>query len=596
MVFAQSDYAILLEQILVESEPLSVAERQLVTELEQVIHATSDLAVIESWLSIRLQELPQSFDPESSLAQTIDRLLQPIRDGAGEEPIVLTALVSGASAVTPFTSWSELMAALDQPQRIIDLIATYGTHETITDAITPEEKQTAAALLAFGSADLNGDGVIDASELAPVDRLDFLNATGGFAGGALGGVALVPLLDDVSHQPASADFAFESEVMLLREVDSGAAAPQPSDDGEAEAIGGGTTVEDTTTGTQASDDDQAPVSTGPAVDARLQFVDVGLDGRVVADGDGRLQPNAAAPAGLLLLGTEGDDDLVGSDGDDTVVGGSGNDHISGGDGNDTIDGGAGNDTILGGGGDDAISSGLGDDIVLGGDGNDVIYAGGGSDVIEGGAGDDVIDGDLTGPITAALVQSDAAPASTAGEPDRSMRSGADAGDIDTVIYRGQQSEYEIKVADRVTTVSHRHHDASDSPSSGGDGVDRLTHIERLQFADKLLVWTSAGGDTFVWQVAGTLTAVFELSNDGSDGAGPSHADSLDLSGIDWLLGADGDMFDFRGLADGGDINLLEAGAVIDLQAGELDLIGQAGIEDHSMLLGIYDNLPADYIG
>lgn len=93
--------------------------------------------------------------------------------------------------------------------------------------------------------------------------------------------------------------------------------------------------------------------------------------------------------GMIVMGTEGDDDLLlGSGGNDSIYGYGGNDRLEGGGGNDTLYAHGGNDTILGGDGLDSIAGGEGDDIIDGGAGADEILTGPGNDRITGGAGAD----------------------------------------------------------------------------------------------------------------------------------------------------------------------------------------------------------------
>ncbi|MBP6012573.1 MAG: hypothetical protein KBA31_10130 [Alphaproteobacteria bacterium] len=105
---------------------------------------------------------------------------------------------------------------------------------------------------------------------------------------------------------------------------------------------------------------------------------------------------------MVLGGTEGDDRLqAGHADDDTVWGDGGNDWIDGGNGNDFLYGGTGNDTFVDSGGNDVIHgeagddtamAGIGDDLVFLGDGNDYADGGAGIDEIQGGAGNDIIKG------------------------------------------------------------------------------------------------------------------------------------------------------------------------------------------------------------
>ncbi|KFB08426.1 cadherin-like domain-containing protein [Nitratireductor basaltis] len=95
----------------------------------------------------------------------------------------------------------------------------------------------------------------------------------------------------------------------------------------------------------------------------------------------------------LIIGGDGDDDLVGSECADDIHGGAGDDHIDARGGDDVIFGGDGNDHILAGSGNDLVYAGAGNDIVHAGAGNDVVYGGAGHDTLFGEDGDDVLYGE-----------------------------------------------------------------------------------------------------------------------------------------------------------------------------------------------------------
>ena len=99
---------------------------------------------------------------------------------------------------------------------------------------------------------------------------------------------------------------------------------------------------------------------------------------------------------VVIIGGEGNDNLVGTDFDDEIDGRGGDDEIFGLGGNDTIDGGAGDDTINGGAGDDTLFSGAGNDALFGGAGNDrMVQDGSGSQTYDGGEGTDTYEIDLS---------------------------------------------------------------------------------------------------------------------------------------------------------------------------------------------------------
>lgn len=95
----------------------------------------------------------------------------------------------------------------------------------------------------------------------------------------------------------------------------------------------------------------------------------------------------------MISGGDGRNYLRGDDGADTINGGSGFDDINGNMGNDFILGGAGTDWAVGGKDDDTVFGEGGDDIVYGNLGNDTLGGGTGNDLVRGGQGDDVVRGD-----------------------------------------------------------------------------------------------------------------------------------------------------------------------------------------------------------
>ncbi|MFP3526776.1 hypothetical protein SB912_30245, partial [Pantoea sp. SIMBA_072] len=76
---------------------------------------------------------------------------------------------TGDSQLKPYISWADFADHLKHPASLINFIAAYGTHATITGATTEADKRAAAVALVLG-----GSG-------SPLDRLDFLNGTGAYA-------------------------------------------------------------------------------------------------------------------------------------------------------------------------------------------------------------------------------------------------------------------------------------------------------------------------------------------------------------------------------------------------------------------------------
>lgn len=90
----------------------------------------------------------------------------------------------------------------------------------------------------------------------------------------------------------------------------------------------------------------------------------------------------------LVIGNQGNDNLLGGAGDDTFFGGKDGDIIDGEGSNDLLFGNLGGDTVRGGGGDDTIFGGKDNDNLFGDDGNDILYGDKNADTMTGGAGVD----------------------------------------------------------------------------------------------------------------------------------------------------------------------------------------------------------------
>lgn len=112
--------------------------------------------------------------------------------------------------------------------------------------------------------------------------------------------------------------------------------------------------------------------------------------------EGSRQPQSDG-TGLVIVGTNGPDDLRGDSQDDLICGlggrdairgRSGNDRLYGGGGHDDIRGNAGGDQIYGQGGLDVLRGGGGDDTIRGGAQDDTMRGYIGQDLLIGGAGDD----------------------------------------------------------------------------------------------------------------------------------------------------------------------------------------------------------------
>lgn len=164
-----------------------------------------------------------------------------------------------------------------------------------------------------------------------------------------------------------------------------------------------------------------------------------------------------------------------------------------------------------------LNGGDGNDVLNGSSGVDVLNGDLGDDRIIGGAGDDVVDGGLG---------------------------------RDVAVFSGNRASYSITTQNGITTVS------------GADGIDRLTNVERLEFADQTIF---LGGVS----LSGTPNADNLLGGEGDDTLnGLGGADNIyGFTGNDILIGGAGD--DTLVGATGNDIyEVTEAGDVVVEQAGE----------------------------
>ncbi|TCR61772.1 peroxidase family protein [Bosea sp. BK604] len=339
------------------------------------------------------------------------------------------------SRVKPYESWFDFALSMKNPASLINFIAAYGTHSTITSATTLEAKRDAATLLVMG-----GPG-------APADRLAFLNGSGAWANDADG--VTITGLDRVDFWigglaekkmtfgamlGSSFTYVFEFQMEQLQAGDRFYYLSRTQGLNLLNELEGDSFAQLIMRNTTAGDED-APHINGAAfqtasfileVDQNKQVTGLGADGKadplhtnpvlqamsplVVRDNPAtaEIDTNYLRYTGLehvVLGGTAGNDTLIGGEGDDTLWGGAGDDRLEGGYGVDHLHGGAGNDIITDSGtdigaadvihgddGHDVITPGNGLDLIFGGRGNDFIYGGTEAKTVSGGEGNDFIRG------------------------------------------------------------------------------------------------------------------------------------------------------------------------------------------------------------
>ena len=315
---------------------------------------------------------------------------------------------NGDTQLDPYTSWTDFMLNLKNPASIVNFIAAYGTHETITSAATVAGKRDAAMALVLG-----GEG-------APADRDSFLNGTGNYAadlgglenidlwvggmaekkmafGGMLGSTFSFIFELQMENLQNGDRFYYLSRVQglnLLNELENNSLAKMVlnnTDLGETGyALPGDIfSVPDHVLYLDKNQQERFGYADPTQEDPFLQAVSPMVK-RIDANNDGvaeyiRVNTNDH----LLIQGTNNADTIISGGGDDAVWGRGGNDVIEAGYGVDKIHGGDGDDIITNNGTD------IGETDMLHGEaGNDVIHGGSGLALIFGNEGQDFI---ITGP-------------------------------------------------------------------------------------------------------------------------------------------------------------------------------------------------------
>lgn len=358
--------------------------------------------------------------------------------------------MTGDTQLKPYTSWTDFALNLKNAASIVNFIAAYGTHQSITSALTVNDKRAAAMMLVFGD------------NAAPSDRLDFLNSTGTWAGKETGLNTVDLWIGGLAEKKmpfggmlgSTFSFVFEYTLENLQNGDrfyylSRTQGLNFLNELEANSLAQ-IVMRNTTFGEEGSRHLPGDIFSVPdhilEMDMALQigsdpvhsnWVLQGLSPLVIRknlDDDEQWEwLQYTGSDHVVLGGTKFDDVLIAGGGDDTIWGDDGDDYIEAGYGVDRAHGGAGNDRIFNAGtdigetdflhgddGDDVISGGSGmalifggrgsdfiltgkdgkeafggegNDFILGGEGGDFLLGNEGDDWIEGGNGFDVIAGD-----------------------------------------------------------------------------------------------------------------------------------------------------------------------------------------------------------
>jgi Ca2+-binding RTX toxin-like protein len=336
---------------------------------------------------------------------------------------------SNNSQVKPYESWADFAFNLRHRDSLVNFVAAYGTHSSITGASSVAAKRDAAAALVYGAE--GPDGVLDdvattpedesadnPTAPAPDDRLDFLNSTDGtpWANNAngvtvtgldqidlwMGGLAekqmvfggLLGSTFNYVFELQMEDLQFGDRFYYLARTAGLNLLTQLEGNSFAEMVQRNTDVEGLPADAFSRPDYVFNMSqlgaSGPIPDDPT----TGDSQNPVVESDRSSEPGMhlnrtgaqlryTGPAHTVFNGTAGADRMWASEGDDTIRGNDGEDWMQGGDGVDNL---------IGGLGDDIMTDLFGDDTLKGGDGNDALSSGQGfgGDLNQGGRGKDFI--------------------------------------------------------------------------------------------------------------------------------------------------------------------------------------------------------------
>jgi Ca2+-binding RTX toxin-like protein len=362
---------------------------------------------------------------------------------------------SGEGQLKAYTSWADFGSQLKHIESLVNFIAAYGTHSTITKQVQVAGKplgtlrdQTNAEKVAAAQA-LVANGALGSATFS-LDAYQFLNSQGQYANNkadaravhdsagvaAVWGTGSVTGLDNVDMWigglaekqslfggvlGSTFEYVFRTQMEALQDADRLYYLPRIEGTDYEESLQDSSLAQliraNTDIAHPAGNIFQTPEYTIEA----SNYFNVNVDGSLTAKDPlnanhtwltnpttGALMVNINPDGTLVFVGdnnflgndivmggTAGNDKLTAGPSDgDTIWGDGGNDVIDGGGGNDFLFGGDGNDTVIGGQGLDTLHGDAGDDTIYGGDGLDNIFGGDGNDYIEGGRGDDIVFGGL----------------------------------------------------------------------------------------------------------------------------------------------------------------------------------------------------------
>jgi hypothetical protein len=311
---------------------------------------------------------------------------------------------TGDGAMLPYSNWFDFAFAIKHPESLVNFIAAYGQHPTITGSMA--DRRAAAETLVNDPSFMFADAAVSG-----LDDVDLW--VGGLAEkiapfGGLLGPTFSYIFEIQLENLQNADRFY-----YLERLDGLNFLTQLEGNSFAELIARNTTLVNVSSADVFARPDivfnmsaqtacppgtvnppaNCPIVDDPStigVDERLELTRM-LDGTIRYNGPAHVIFNGRNDAiGDRIWSSEGDDTLRGNDGNDRIEGGAGNDNHLGGAGDDILIDNFGDDVMKGGPGNDAISGGAGPfDLLQGNDGNDFIVAGPDESEIFGGQGNDM---------------------------------------------------------------------------------------------------------------------------------------------------------------------------------------------------------------
>ena len=316
--------------------------------------------------------------------------------------------------MTPYVNWIDFGEHLKHPESLVNFVAAYGQHPSITGATTVVAKRNAARAIVAPDLTLG--------DVTPPDAAAFMNSVA-FAGGTdwsttptgldsidlwVGGLAEVTNVFG-GLLGSTFNYVFENQLTDLQNGDRLYYLARTPGMNLRTQLEGNSFAELIMRNTNAH---SLKADAFATADCKFELKNLNgtaagfnTSGNTVAN-----DPQSECNETLLLLrqpdgtikyrarntvdpsGINGQSVYNGTAGEDRIFGGNDSDTFWGGDARDWIEGGDGADIALGGDGPDIITDLNGDDVPKGGPGNDAIDAGPGLDIVMGGTGKDFTNG------------------------------------------------------------------------------------------------------------------------------------------------------------------------------------------------------------